>query len=906
MTVVSADLGLLPDADVLRPRVWIGDTLVVRVQFRDEARKPVEPPGPVVFLWKSPSNVVLELPGVAVAGKVGAYNCEYQVPTTGLWAVRADGGDGQPLEWTEVTVVPEPPVGSIPQQSIWLSAVGVAAVSTRGTHLAGATIPQFPAKATLEASDTIPGVDADGNSVRLPGNAVIDAALATVAPAVEQVTAAAATVATQAGEVAGNAQLADTKAAEAVDARNQAQEAKEAAAISAANAAGTIKTGEVRTDITDQGLVFVDEMGFIAGSLSKDGLTFRTLGAAVSLLPDGTSRLSRPDGATVLDLLPDGSIRVPGQSFVTGGTGAWGVTDPDGFVSLRVNADASVQAGGFRLTLVDGVATILGPDGATLVQAPYGGAPTFAGTVPAINITHSDFAQIFADELGFVGFATSALGVSMGQGLAKPPGVNIATWTAAEIATRNNKNLSVAAATARQREDAVARPLAAFSHFISLGQSLAVGYQGFPSLTRANRYPGLLMIGPSVHPTDEETTDWIPRGEAVLTPLVATVPSKNSTTALVDPAGQATLSVAGGNSNRGETILEGALSFLRRSWNDARGVQEDAAHRFIASANGSSGNALEEISKGWTPEKFNRVRSLTTLAKGLATAAGGDYGIGAYLFAQGEANYQGSTAGGLSGASDATKAGYKAKLKQYRADLRSDVETGIVGQSRLAPFFTYQTGAQFTVDTFDLAIGQAQWELSEEEPGWYLAAPVYPVTDAGGHLDANGYRWLGQQFGKAMTRVLVDGRRWRPTCPLTATVRGREVMVDFHVPHPPLVWDLPYIMNAATDFPVSRGFSALDDGGAIPVLAAEIVADTVVKLTLNRVPGAGIKLRYADNTLHQGNGCLRDSDPTVASELYEYTAGSGQVPEANIPALVGKPYPLHNWCVAFSIPITAG
>jgi hypothetical protein len=234
MTVVSADLGLLPDADVLRPRVWIGDTLVVRVQFRDEARKPSEPPGPVVFLWKSPSNVVLELPGVAVAGKVGAYNCEYQVPTTGLWAVRADGGDGQPLEWTEVTVVPEPPVGSIPQQSIWLSAVGTAAVSTRGTHLAGATIPQFPAKATLEATDTIPGVDADGNSVRLPGNAVIDAALATVAPAVEQVTQAAATVATQAGEVAGNAQAAQ----EAAEAASQSAEQAGTAGADAGSASG--------------------------------------------------------------------------------------------------------------------------------------------------------------------------------------------------------------------------------------------------------------------------------------------------------------------------------------------------------------------------------------------------------------------------------------------------------------------------------------------------------------------------------------------------------------------------------------------------------------------------------------------------------------------------------------------
>jgi lysophospholipase L1-like esterase len=307
MTVVSADLGLLPDADVLRPRVWIGDTLVVRVQFRDEARKPSEPPGPVVFLWKSPSNVVLELPGVAVAGKVGAYNCEYQVPTTGLWAVRADGGDGQPLEWTEVTVVPEPPVGSIPQQSIWLSAVGVAAVSTRGTHLAGATIPQFPAKATLEATDTIPGVDADGNSVRLPGNAVIDAALATVTPAVEQVTQTAATVATQAGEVAGNAQAAQEAA--------EAATGKAAEAVAAAIQAEGIANGlTIRTDVPGWSLALVDQYSDLAGGLTADGRTLSLGGLSNTLLPDNrTGRLSTVDGATALDLA-DGSLKVTGPN----------------------------------------------------------------------------------------------------------------------------------------------------------------------------------------------------------------------------------------------------------------------------------------------------------------------------------------------------------------------------------------------------------------------------------------------------------------------------------------------------------------------------------------------------------------------------------------------------------------
>ncbi len=48
----------------------------------------------------------------------------------------------------------------------------------------------------------------------------------------------------------------------------------------------------------------------------------------------------------------------------------------------------------------------------------------------------------------------------------------------------------------------------------------------------------------------------------------------------------------------------------------------------------------------------------------------------------------------------------------------------------------------------------AQWEASVEIPGLFLAAPCYPVTDKGGHLDANGYRWLGAQFGKAMHAVL--------------------------------------------------------------------------------------------------------------------------------------------------------
>ncbi|WP_330499529.1 hypothetical protein [Klebsiella pneumoniae] len=59
-----------------------------------------------------------------------------------------------------------------------------------------------------------------------------------------------------------------------------------------------------------------------------------------------------------------------------------------------------------------------------------------------------------------------------------------------------------------------------------------------------------------------------------------------------------------------------------------------------------------------------------------------------------------------------------------------------------------------------------------------------------------------------------------------------------------------------------------------------------------------------DKTSHNGNGCLKDSDPFLATENYVYTAGSGQYADENIPELVDKPYPLENWAWAQIIETT--
>jgi hypothetical protein len=244
-------------------------------------------------------------------------------------------------------------------------------------------------------------------------------------------------------------------------------------------------------------------------------------------------------------------------------------------------------------------------------------------------------------------------------------------------------------------------------------------------------------------------------------------------------------------------------------------------------------------------------------------------------------------------------ADYRTMLEQLVADIRADVQTGIAAQGRNFAFFTYQESGAVTSDTNGLAVGVAQLESADENAGWYVVGPVYPVTDKGGHLTSNGFRWLGQMFGKVMARVLIRGEQWRPLSPLKVVRRGREILASFHVPCPPLVFGTPYAGVTATDS-AAKGFAVLDEAGSAGVSDVQIVGDAVVKITASRDLAGPVVLRYAGKATFNGNGCLRDSDPTIARDTYEYSAGSGDYAEHEIAELVDEPYPLWNWCVAFN------
>ncbi len=437
-------------------------------------------------------------------------------------------------------------------------------------------------------------------------------------------------------------------------------------------------------------------------------------------------------------------------------------------------------------------------------------------------------------------------------------------------------------------------PTAKYNHIITYGQSLASAAEGWPALSKQPGYDNL-MLGDSVRSATFSGDRFVPVGEAAFKPLKAVVQLKRDPKTILDSAAIAKLEQHA--QEEGESVEVGALNMARRLYLDKHDVEADAEHLFVASNASTSGRSIAQLSKVGGTHEYRRVLQAVDQAKQVADAEGASYSLSAFFWLQGEYDYS-QTQGGIN-----DKAYYKKMLRQLRDDLNADTAQAIAGQQRMPAFITYQTDAKSSVVNGSLDIGMAQWELAQEEPNWYLAGPVYPYVDKGTHLSANGYRWFGQMLGKVYHHVVVERGNWLPLSPRGATVEGRKILIDFHVPSPPLTFDEPYLGYKARMIE-NRGFTLSDAKGEVPIEAVEIAANTVVRLVAGRDLVGTPQIRYASRAA-DGAGELRDSDPTQADARYEYLPDEGMPPEANIAALVNKPYPLHNWSIAFEIEASA-
>ena len=455
----------------------------------------------------------------------------------------------------------------------------------------------------------------------------------------------------------------------------------------------------------------------------------------------------------------------------------------------------------------------------------------------------------------------------------------------------NAENLTYYSKVRSRYNADIERLVFALSMIIWYGQSLSTNQEGYPALSKTP-YSNLgnLMLGNSPRPNTRTGAGFTPVGSATLNPLKAVVQAGDGSYIMSDAAVAA---LPAGSGNEGEGAVA-AVNMLRTLFLRQAALLTDPSRLLVLASCGVNGRTVEALSKGADPELYNRIREAVSKIKAIADGESKTFGIGAFCFLQGEWNYNPGYGG------DYTREGYKAKVRQLYNDVIADFCAG----QRPPAMFTYQTGGTYTIDTYNLAIGMAQLDMATEGGNVYGVCPSYPFPNKdSGHLTSNGYRWMDMFFGKVMFRVLVLGEGWEPLHCTGVEVQDDYALLNYAVPYPPLQWGTPYDGRTAKTY-ADKGYRATDANGTLDITAAEIVADTVVKLTFSRRVSGTIKIWYADKTSHNGNGCLKDSDPFLATENYVYIEGSGQYADENIPELVDKPYPLENWAWAQIIETT--
>lgn len=436
-------------------------------------------------------------------------------------------------------------------------------------------------------------------------------------------------------------------------------------------------------------------------------------------------------------------------------------------------------------------------------------------------------------------------------------------------------------------------PAQTYEHFILYGQSLSTGHQSWPPLS-TTPISGNFMIGTQV---------WTNLGNPVLTklnPLVANV-----------AASTASLAKKRSSMICGEAPILAAVNHIQ--------LKTNGQYQFIASSCGYGGRTVEELSK----EHYNPTHYADfTKAINAATTVASNIHCPAIVWMQGEYNY--FIVDGRSGLTEgSTPTNDKEAYKALQMTLKNNMQSAIMAKYKQtdAPLFiTYQVGSQYTRGT-TISIGMAQLEAANENADVICAGPVYPMSDRGGHLDSNGYRWFGEMLGKVYYRTKILGQDFKPLQPLelARTSNPKMLKIKFLVPELPLVLDVS-TLSKVTNY----GFDLFVNGVRKSISTVSIDGDCVYITSTSDLNG-DIEVVYG-GTATSGHGNLRDSDSYPAYYNYidldkknedgsfvyirddtETTLRpSSSEPRDEQGIIYDKPYPLYNFSVAFYYKLNAG
>ena len=329
---------------------------------------------------------------------------------------------------------------------------------------------------------------------------------------------------------------------------------------------------------------------------------------------------------------------------------------------------------------------------------------------------------------------------------------------------------------------------------------------------------------------------------------------------------------------------------------------------FIGSSAGEGGQSIERLSKectnasgSVTSNNYYHTEFLRLLdqTKAAVDAESKTVNCFAILYMQGEHNYTGSGLGMTPG-TEATKDKdeYKAYLKILKDNMQADIMSKY-GQTQKPLFFIYETAGSY-INIKDMPINMAQIEFAQENDDVFLLHPTYPTPDyGGGHLSTNGYRWYGELMAKSLYEVFVRGEQYSPVFPMKYTVSGNQVIIDFYVPVPPLVFDT-WTKETITNM----GFRVYNDSSEVSITDVTAKGTSVILTCASALTGT-IEITYAGQG-RSGSGNLRDSDKYFS--LYKYFDDRETAPskrenytpkDKNGDFIYDKPYPMYNWCANF-------
>lgn len=386
--------------------------------------------------------------------------------------------------------------------------------------------------------------------------------------------------------------------------------------------------------------------------------------------------------------------------------------------------------------------------------------------------------------------------------------------------------------------------------FICYGQSWAGGYDA-SAITRTQRYDNIMLnTGIKNNPlndTSQTATSFVPMVE------------ENGT------------SSGSGSQTVGETPVSAQSNMVKQLIESENGYSYgDFPYQILGTSPGYGSQTLAQLSKNtnW----YARLIAQVQIAYDIATALNKKLVVQAFSWAQGDLGT------GLTGT-------YAENLEQLRADIDADVKA-ITGQTQTVKCITWQA--------FLYTNGQAkQWYekyvgASETYPNIICSGATYHLDNVAAgnlHFTAESQDWLGAYFGIAYKRTIIDGQKFIPVKPVSASHNGNALWVKFNVPQKPLVWDTDRVAIAD-----NYGFNLYDSGGTEKALTSvEIVSPDTVKFVCSSAIADTDYLTYGQNgttynRLTGNRGNLRDTQ----GDYLTYLSGVDTV------------LPMHNWCVIFN------